>query len=116
MFRALAGARTWRETAYLLLDLPVGIAGFTLVVTGLSLGASLLITFVGVPIVALTLLACRFGAAGELRRARLIGLELDPPPSLAADGTFLRRIVRQLKDVGAWRAALYFLLMLPVGV
>ena len=116
MFRALVGARTWRETAYLLLDLPVGVAGFTFVVVGLSLGVSLLITFVGVPIVALMLVACRVGAAGELRRARLIGLRLDPPPPPAGEGTFVRRIVRQLKDAAAWRAALYFLLMLPVGI
>ena len=32
----LFAARTWKETLYLLLDLPVGAAGFTLAVTGLA--------------------------------------------------------------------------------
>jgi len=116
MFRALVDARTWRETAYLLLDLPVGIAGFTFVVTSLSVGASLLVTLVGVPIVALALVACRWGAIGELRRARLLRLRLDPPPPLRREGSFFRRAARPLTDTAGWRAAAYFVLMLPIGI
>src|SRR5262249_39001935 len=59
MFRAVFAKRTWLETAYLLVDLPVGIVGFTVVVTGLSLGLGMLITLIGIPILTLTLLACR---------------------------------------------------------
>jgi len=116
MFRAVFAARTWRETAYLLLDLPIGIVGFTLVVTGLSLGLGLLLTFVGVPILGLTVLTCRAWAAGELRRARMIGLQLAPPPPLVRSGSFLRRWARPLADAAGWRAAVYFVLMLPFGI
>jgi signal transduction histidine kinase len=116
MFRAVFAARTWRETAYLLLDLPVGVVGFTLVVTGLSLGLGLLITFIGVPILGLTLLTCRSWAGGELRRARLLGLRLPPPPPLVRQGSFFRRWARPLVDAASWRAALYFVLMLPFGI
>jgi hypothetical protein len=50
MVRALFEPRTGRETAYLLLNLPVGVAGFTFVVTGLALGRGLLVTVIGLPI------------------------------------------------------------------
>src|SRR6185312_9341607 len=98
MFRAVFAARTWRETAYLLLDLPIGIVGFTLVVTGISFGLSLLLTFVGIPILGLTLLTCRTWAAGEVRRARMIGLRLPTPPPLSREGSFFRRWARPLAD------------------
>ena len=116
MLRAVVSARTWRETAYLLLDLPVGVAGFTFVVTGLSLGAGLLITLVGIPILVLTLLGCRGAAWLELRRARLLSLDLPDPPPLDRTGSFLRRASRPLVDGVGWRAAAYFVLMLPVGI
>ena len=116
MFRAVFAARTWRETLYLLLDLVVGVVGFTFVVTGLSLGAGLLITLVGIPILGLTVLGCRGAAWLERRRARLIDLELPDPPPLDRSGSFLRRASRPLVDGVGWRAALYLLLMLPVGI
>ena len=61
-------ARTWEETLYLLLDLPVGVAGFTLAVTGLAGAAGLLITFLGLPLLTATLLLARLAGRGELAR------------------------------------------------
>jgi signal transduction histidine kinase len=98
------------------LDLAVGIVGFTFVVTGLSLGLGLLITLVGFPVLVLTLLGCRGGAWLEHRRARLIGLDLADPPPLDRSGSFLRRASRPLVDGVAWRAAAYFVVMLAVGI
>ena len=116
MLRAVVAARTWRETAYLLLDLVVGVAGFTFVVTGLSLGVGLLITLIGVPILVLTLLGCRGAAWLERRRARLLDLDLPDPRPLDGTGSFLRRASRPLVDGVAWRSAAYLVLMLPVGI
>src|SRR6516165_2284112 len=101
MFRAVFAARTWLETAYLLLDLVVGVAGFTLV---------------GIPILVLTLLGCRGAAWLERRRARILGLDLPDPPPLDSSGSFLRRASRPLVDGIAWRSAAYLVLMLPVGI
>jgi hypothetical protein len=41
--RAPFELRTWKETAHLLLNLPIGIATFTIIVTGFALGFGLLI-------------------------------------------------------------------------
>lgn len=72
--------RTLRESAYHLIGWPVALAGFVVIVTGLSLGAGLLVTIVGIPVLAGTLLAARGFA--ELERAQLRHLlERDVPPA-----------------------------------
>jgi hypothetical protein len=109
--------RTARETAYLLLDLPVGIAGFTVMVACLATGVSLAITLVGVPLLAGTLLLARYAAAWERQRARaLLGVSLEAPPAPAATGSSLvHRLFSPLRDRANWSASGYFLLLLPVG-
>jgi signal transduction histidine kinase len=109
--------RIWKETLYLLLDLPVGVAGFSAVVTGLTTGAGLLVTFLGLPVLAATLLLARAAARGELVRARaLLGIDLPAPAPLRREPGALARLLAPIRDASALRAALYFLLMLPVGI
>src|SRR4051812_4246517 len=81
--------RTVRETAYLLLDLPVGVIGFSAMVSALAVGISLAITLVGIPLLAGTLLAARHVAGLERTRARaLLGVTVAaPPPEAAAGGS-----------------------------
>jgi hypothetical protein len=108
--------RIGRETAHLLLDLPVGVAGFSLVVAALATGASLAITLVGVPILAATMLLARGGAELERSRARtLLGTDLAAPPARTGGTTALSRLTAPLKDRAARRASGYFLLLGPVG-
>src|SRR3954451_12001644 len=59
----------WRSNLYLLASFPVGIFTFVFFVTMLSLGVSLLIIWVGVPILIATVASTKFFAAGERRRA-----------------------------------------------
>ncbi len=110
-------ARALRETAQLLLDLVFGIVGFTVVVTGLSTGAGLLITLVGVPILAGTLLAARgLGWFDRVRANALLRLDVAAPPLRRAGHGFLRQLFSPFRDAGNWKASAYLLLMLPVGV
>ena len=70
----------WRSNAYLLVSFPLGIATFVCVVTLLSLGISLLIIWVGVPILIALIEGNRWFATLERRRAGwLLG---EPIPSL----------------------------------
>lgn len=64
--------QAWKELAYLLLGLPVGVVTFTVVVTGVALGVSLLITLVGIPVLVATAYADRGLAWLERRRAALV--------------------------------------------
>ena len=105
-----------RDFAYLVLGLPLGIAAFTFVVTGLSLGAGLAITLVGIPVLLGTLLVSRWIARLERMRA---GLVLDAPiPSRerALEGGALERARALAGDRGAWSGVAWSLLLLPVGI
>src|SRR5215212_7572864 len=59
----------WRSNVYLLVSFPIGLVTFVYFVTMLSLGVSLLIIWVGIPILIATVASTRFFATGERRRA-----------------------------------------------
>ncbi|WUV84795.1 sensor domain-containing protein [Streptomyces sp. NBC_01476] len=116
--RAPVEARTWREFAYLLLNLPMGVIGFVWTVTTLSLGAGLLITFVGLPVLVLALGGCRAVGYAERARARsLLWLEVAEPAPVRTKGRgFFPWLGGQLGSGVNWRHAIYCLLHFPWGV
>src|SRR5262245_53514164 len=100
-----AFARTMRQlgvdSAYTLLGLPLSVASFSLLVTGVSLGASLLITIVGIPVLVGTLYLARFFGAVERRRFApvLRVTRTIPVYKRAPDGAgFWRRMGTPLSD------------------
>jgi signal transduction histidine kinase len=116
--RAPFAGRTWRELLHALLNLPMGIVGFTYVVTMMSLGVGLLITLLGVPVLAAALAGCRGIGRVERARARaLLDLEVaEPEPVNRPDGGVLARCGAQFRSGSSWRHALYCLVYLPWGV
>ena len=70
------------DTAYTLTGFPVAIASFVVVVTGLALGAGLLVVWVGVAVLAATLVAARGFAT--LERAWLPAVLGQPVPTPAS--------------------------------
>lgn len=98
-FRRFVGvpfrAQTYRNLAYLLLAFPLGIAYFTIVTVGLSMGLGMLVTLVGVPLVVVTL-AVTLGIGSfearlatwlldmEVTAASPVELELDSVDGLVA--------------------------------
>ncbi len=109
--------RALRETVQLLLDLPFGILGFTIVVTGLSLGVGMLITLVGIPILVGTLLAARgLGLADRARANWLLRLDVPRPERRPPANGFLRQLIAPMRDSANWKASAYLLIALPVGV
>ncbi len=116
--RAPFEARTWKETLYLLLNLPVGIATFTVIVTGLSLGLGLLITLLGIPVLVGTIYASRLMAGIERARANAM-LDADVSaayrPDPPADRWWRVHLARFL-DPATWVEVAYHLLMLPAGI
>jgi signal transduction histidine kinase len=116
--RAQFEARTWRETGYVLLNLPMGITSFAWTVTMLSAGGSLLITFVGLPLLALALGGCRGLGRVERARARsLLWLDVgEPGPVRTTDRGYLARLGAQLSSGTNWRHVAYCLAHLPWGI
>ncbi|MFE7099838.1 sensor histidine kinase [Streptomyces erythrochromogenes] len=115
---APVAGRTWREFAYLLLGLPLSILYFSLAITGVSLGAGLLVTFLGVPLLAGVLALCR--GIGRLERARvraLLGADVvEPAPIRAKKSGALAAMGAVLRSGSAWRHLLYCLVHFPWAV
>ncbi|MEU1022006.1 sensor domain-containing protein [Streptomyces sp. NPDC005904] len=113
--RAPIEARTWKEFGYTLLSLPIGVMSFVFAVTMLSLGVGLLITFIGIPVLAGALAGCRGIGALERTRARgLLGLDVAAPEPLRPKGGGAMAVIGAvLKSGASWRHLLYSVLMLP---
>ncbi|HEX9094234.1 MAG TPA: sensor histidine kinase [Coriobacteriia bacterium] len=116
--RAPFEARTWLETLHLLLNLPVGIVTFTIVVTGFATGLGMLITLVGIPIIVLTVYVSRWMGSVERARTRAF-LGIDVPRPYRADppsDKWWRGPVARISDPATWLEVGYHLFMLPFGV
>jgi signal transduction histidine kinase len=94
-----------RDTAYVLLGFPLGLIACVLCVTGFSVGVSTVIIWVGVPILAATMLLAR--GLATLERAR-IGWVFDrrfPHPAYKRAGEnagVVRRALTPIADGQAW--------------
>ncbi|MEU5808109.1 sensor domain-containing protein [Streptomyces sp. NPDC047718] len=116
--RAPVAGRTWREFGYLMLSLPLATAYFSLAITGLALGAGLLVTFLGVPVFAGVLLMCRgFGRIERARARGLLGVRVAAPgPVRGRRGGALGAMGALLGSGSAWRHALYAVVWFPWAV
>jgi hypothetical protein len=103
--------------AYLLMNLPLGIAGFVTLFTLLATGISTAVVWVGLPLLAFAVLLARGAARAE--RARVYAL-LDvfvPLPYLPLPAATQRlRWKARLRDVSTWRDLAYFFVLFPVGI
>ena len=118
ILRPYTEARTAKETLYLLLDLPVGIATFTVVVTLVALGFGMLITLLGIPILIGAAFVIRAMADAERWRARKL-LDVDGlthPVWPGAGEVWWRRCLATLRDPMIWKEGLYELFMLGWGI
>ena len=108
---------TWFACIHLLLNLPLGIVYFVLLVTGVSLGAGLLITLIGIPILIGTGWMVR--TLGNIERARMngfLGTTLrDPYRPAASETGWIARLFAIGKDPATWRDFLFLMLRLPMG-
>ncbi|MFE5856588.1 sensor histidine kinase [Streptomyces sp. NPDC056500] len=113
--RAPFERRTWREYGYHLLSLPISALLFAFAITTLSLGAGLLVTFIGIPVLAAALAGCRGFGALERSRARAL-LHHDvaaPEPLRPRSNGMLAWVGAVLKSGTSWRNLLYAVLHFP---
>nr|WP_190092166.1 sensor histidine kinase [Streptomyces melanogenes] len=111
--RAPLEARTFREFGYLLLSLPISIVMFTWAIVMVSLSAGLLITFLGIPVLAAGLVGCRAFGALERKRARaLLGVDV-PAPQPVRGKRGMAWIGAVLKSGVSWRHLLYSVVHFP---
>jgi signal transduction histidine kinase len=109
-----------QERTYAGVGLLLAIPGFVLIAAAVIVGFGLSLSFagmlVGLPLLMVALLgARRLGALHRRLAARLLGLQIEPPPPLPPQSGVLARVGGRLTDPVAWRACAYLLLKLPVA-
>ncbi|MGW0122841.1 sensor histidine kinase [Streptomyces sp. NPDC003327] len=116
--RAPFEGRTWRAVLYVLIGLPLSVCWFALSVAFVSAGAGLLVTFLGVPILAGALALCRgFGAVERARARGLLGVDVAAPePVRGRTGGAFSWMGAMLKSGASWRHLLYAVLHMPWAV
>jgi len=115
--RPLITLRGYGALAHHLLGLPLGIAYFVWLVTGISVGLGLVITLVGIPILTLVLASVRPLLAAERAMANaLLGAGIPAAP-LAPEGEgWFGRLKAYWTDVATWRGVGYLLTRFPLGI
>ena len=88
-----ASRQTYADYLYLLLALPLGLAYFVFLVTGISVGAGLAVVWVGVPILLAMMLAWReLGRFERVLQLGLLGVEVEEPrSSIRGEGSLWQR-------------------------
>ena len=120
--RLLRARETWLSVGFLLLSFPIGLFWFVALVTLIAVGASLSLVWIGLPILAATMLLWVGGARAERARLRLFFGEAIPSPyrpRLPGPWTArsaLRSARRRAGDPAVWRDLAYLLLLFPLGV
>jgi ribose/xylose/arabinose/galactoside ABC-type transport system permease subunit len=101
---------------FLLRSFPIALASFAILVAGLALGASLMITYLGLPLLVATLYVGRRFAAGERRRLSAVtGTPMPPARYRSTAGSDLRSSLWLIGDRQAWLDVLHRLLVFPLA-
>jgi hypothetical protein len=116
-FGVVIDPRSYLNMIYLLLALPLGIAYFTFLVTGLSLGFGMIITLAGIPILLLVL-----GGSSVLTRferwaaQEVLQQPISQPSTQSLKDGWWTRLKAHLSSRITWTGMLYLLLKFPVGI
>jgi signal transduction histidine kinase len=109
--------RIWAATIYLLASMFVALCWHTVLAVGLSVGVATLIIWVGVFVLALTVLAWRAGAWLERRWIRaMLGVHIPDPYRPLPPGSLWQRARVVAGDPATWKDLAYFVLLLPLGL
>ena len=113
----LGQLRTLTATIYLLGAMFVGLTWHVVLAVGLTLGVGTLVIWVGVFVLALTVLAWRGGAWLERRWVRaMLGVDIPDPYRPAPDGSLWRRARVLACDPATWKDLAYLVVLFPLGL
>jgi len=107
-----------RDSGYVLSGLPLAIVGFVVAVTGFSLSLGLLVTALGLPVLAGTLYAVRVLADVErIRLPAVLGVPRIRPVYRVPDSgaSFWRRTLTPARDLQSWLDLLHAFCKMPVA-
>lgn len=118
IFGVIVRGQSYLNILYLLLAFPLGILYFIFLVTGFSLGITLLIIWVGLLILPLVFAGSWVLAMFERQMAILLLNEKIPPMShpLPADQGAWDHIKAHLTNLVTWKSLIYLFVKFPLGI
>ena len=119
--RNLPGIRSWRilsDSLFLLASFPLGLLWFLVAVIGFSVGFSLIVVFVGIPILAVTCATLLWGAHVERGRLRaFLGVNIPSPyRDMPRSGNAWKRAWGYVRNPQLWRDIAFLLILFPLGI
>ena len=116
VLRAPFARQTWRELIWFSLSTVLAALGIAVVALSMVGGTALLITFVGVIIIAAGVRAARgFGALHRRLARGFLDEQIEEPEPFASRPGFFGWLQSALRDRAGWRAAAYSLLKIPIA-
>jgi hypothetical protein len=117
-FGVVAQSRTWLNVLYLWLAFPLGLFYFVFLTVGLSLGVSLVVIWVGIPILLVVVGAWwLFGAFERAQAEYLLGFSVAPSPrSWETNDGIWAKLRGHFASAATWKDLLYLLVKLPLGI
>ncbi len=118
IIRPIFQGRTYRHLLYLAMAFPLGLAYFVFLVTGVSVGAGLIVVWVGVPILLGMMLAWRgIGTFERGLHRGLLGIDIpEPTTTFLGEGSLWSRIKGLLEDSVTWRTLAWLFIRFPAGL
>jgi hypothetical protein len=116
-FGVVVRGQSYRNLLYLALSFPLGLGYFIFLVVGLSVGASLIIIWVGIPILLLTLAG--WWAMGMFERQlviRLLRVDIPPMTRVTESGSMWARLKAHVRNPVTWKSLVYLFVEFPFGV
>ena len=117
-FGVVARPRTWLSLVYQVLAFPLGLAYFVFLVVFLSVGVSLSIIMIGIPLLIGTMLLWRLLARVERVQARaLLGAHVPPgAPVWRGDDAFWQNVKELAGGSTTWLDFVFLVLKFPIGI
>lgn len=117
-FGVMAKSQSYLNMLYLLLSFPFGLFYFVFLVTGLSLGFSLTIIWVGIPIL-LGVLIAWYGFAALERQLATILLKVKIPYAtgeLMKESKLWKRLKIHISESTTWKSLAFLFIKFPLGI
>ncbi|NYT19317.1 MAG: hypothetical protein GKC08_03380 [Methanosarcinales archaeon] len=117
-FGVVTRKQTYLNLTYLLFSFPLGTAYFIFLVTGLSMGLSLSITLIGIPILLLMLVAWWELASFERQLAIwLLGIDIPPMESRKiTNQKMTEKLKGYIKNPVTWKGLVFLFIKFPLGI
>jgi signal transduction histidine kinase len=116
LIRRPLAAETWQDTGYLIASFFIGTFGFAIVITVVSITASLGIIIIGLPLAAGAARILRWWCAIERARASRVLQRPVPARDRELSGRGITRWLSILRDPQTWRDVAWMFIAFPLGI